>query len=488
MSEERKILRFGAESRSALEQLGLNWSAIESTFLRWDASTIDAPMLPGCPKSARQYQTRERRALEQSTLAIRSRSFPIPNPWTGDVHSSHVTCTFTNRETLEKYFFVPLVYGFTFDGRSYWAVSCDLTGRIIHLFIPSLNLVIYELNLGRARALDADITESLSAFEDCMCSFSPQKPHAVIGVLDMVTNYGHQMINHLSGLELLIDEGCHLCPDEYWVCGRNFFGPIEDLFPEIGEKVRYFKSKTELAEKIASEKVLAVRVGSNCFYQKTRARILKVTSLRFSYPRNYDRYPLIAVTVRTAGRTCSNLGELIRETYERLLPLFPNVGFVIDGWVFGESEIIDHSAVATSLDKKYSTRISDELAAARSAFQFIPGTAVVRNLIGTSILQSIAGLQDIDAYIAHVGTLQHKIAFFSLKRGLVHGPTVQLTSLDSGAFQAELGHGPLYPDPSMVTDTGSEEGRGPSFSNYEISDVKGLVGSLLPLIHETASP
>ncbi|HET9131328.1 MAG TPA: hypothetical protein VFO86_10290, partial [Terriglobia bacterium] len=144
--------------------------------------------------------------------------------------------------------------------------------------------------------------------------------------------------------------------------------------------------------------------------------------------------------------------------------------------------------VATSLDKKYSTRISDELAAARSAFQFIPGTAVVRNLIGTSILQSIAGLQDIDAYIAHVGTLQHKIAFFSLKRGLVHGPTVQLTSLDSGAFQAELGHGPLYPDPSMVTDAGSEEGRGPSFSNYEISDVKGLVRSLLPLIHETASP
>ena len=127
-------------------------------------------------------------------------------------------------------------------------------------------------------------------------------------------------------------------------------------------------------------------------------------------------------------------------------------------------------------------KIREELAAAEHSFRLVPRTAIVRNLIGTSILDSIVGLLDADAYIAHVGTLQHKLAFFSAIKGIVHGPTAQLAHIDSGAFQAELGFGPTYPPSSAVEDIPGPTHRGPFFFDYRIKDVQAFVSELLPLI------
>jgi hypothetical protein len=161
---------------------------------------------------------------------------------------------------------------------------------------------------------------------------------------------------------------------------------------------------------------------------------------------------------------------------------FPTVGFIIDGWVFAETELIAQSNVATSLDRRFTTKIREELAVAEHCFRLIPRTAVVRNLIGTSILESIVGLLDADVYIAHVGTLQHKMAFFSAIKGLVHGPAAQLTHIDSGAFQAELGFSPTYPPTSTVEDIPTATSRGPFFYDYRVKDMQTFVSGLLPLI------
>jgi hypothetical protein len=231
-----------------------------------------------------------------------------------------------------------------------------------------------------------------------------------------------------------------------------------------------------------TEQVLAVRLGSNCFYEDTRARILRYALSRYAFPKIVDRFPIIAVTVRTGGRVCTNLDELVTATYAALHQRFPSVGFIIDGWVFPETQLVSQSNVATSLDPRFSAKIREELAAAEHSFRLIPRTAVVRNLIGRSILDSIAGLLDAHAYIAHVGTLQHKLAFFSPIKGVVHGPAAQLAHVDSGAFQAELGFGPTYPPSSAVEDIPGPTSRGPFFFDYRIKDVHSVVSELLPLI------
>jgi hypothetical protein len=395
------------------------------------------------------------------------------------MRSSNVSSTFDSID--EKLLFLPLIYGFEVADRSFWVVSCDLTGRLVHLFIPSLNLVIYELSLDRAKRINEGIQKNLARLEQQLHQDSPvgQK---IVALIDMVTNYGHQMINHLSGIDLLKQYGMLEAVDEYWFCGTHFFGPIDELFPELRGKTLSFRTRVELLEHMQGEQVFAIRVGANCFYEHTRARILRYALSKYAFPRIVDRFPIIAVSIRTGGRVCANLDELIGATYAALRPRFPSVGFIIDGWVFAETQLISQSNVATSLDQRFTAKIRDELAAAEHYFRLIPRTAIVRNLIGKSILESIVGILDADAYIAHVGTLQHKLAFFSAIKGLVHGPTAQLTHIDSGAFQAELGFGPTYPPPSTVEDIPSATNRGPFFYDYRIKDMQTFVSGLSPLI------
>jgi hypothetical protein len=232
------------------------------------------------------------------------------------------------------------------------------------------------------------------------------------------------------------------------------------------------------------EPALALRVGSNSFRRETRQRILAAAAAKYSYPKAEHSFPLIAVTVRTSERVCTNLAELVERVYEEFLPHYPTIGFVVDGWVFSETDILDHSHAATCMDRKFIARMTQEFAAAREIFKNIPSSAIVRNLIGHSILDSISGLLDIDLYISHVGTLQHKIAFFSLAGGLVHGPKAQLSTLDSGTFQAELGKAPRYLTPSMVEDM--EGGaRDPARTDYRIVDIEACLSQLRSIIATT---
>jgi hypothetical protein len=479
------FIRFGPEARPSIEAQGLRWTSIEEIFLCLRYSGPQISLLPGCPVASIQYQIRESQASGQTVLAVQARSFQLPNPWTGDSISSNITSTFFEEEEIKKYQFIPLIYGFGRGEGAFWAVSCDLTGRVVHLFFPSLGLVVYEMNIERARRLDFGFQASRSDLERRRDAYYNTSPQEIVGVLDMVTNFGHQLIHHLSGIELLVGSGLHQLIDQYWVCGRDFFGPLEDLYPEIKGKVKYFAEKGHLARQILAEPTLAVRIGSNCFYERTRRRILRAAVAKYTYPVITDRFPIIAVTVRTTGRVCVNLPELVGKIYQIFHPRYPTLGFIVDGWVFGESEIVALSNAATCIDLKHHIRMTGEFAAAQDVIKMIPASAIVRNLVGKSILDSISGLLDIDAYVSHVGTLQHKIAFFSLARGITHGPKAQMSLIDSGAFQAELGQAPVYIDSLMVEDLNGDPSRGPSFNDYKIIDVNGCVAKLWPLIAPT---
>ena len=64
-------------------------------------------------------------------------------------------------------------------------------------------------------------------------------------------------------------------------------------------------------------------------------------------------------------------------------------------------------------NKFYKVLIGADLALAQRIYSLLPSDVVVSNLIGQSMSESPEpDLHGIDAYFAHVGTLQHKVSFF----------------------------------------------------------------------------
>jgi hypothetical protein len=476
-----KLIRFEASAKKSAEAMGLAWAAIEATFLCPDYFPPSTVLISGCPHQASQYQTRESRASGQTPISVKSGKFQIYSPRTGELISTTVTLTFPWNERLNGVIFVPLIYALD-DGESiFYVVTYGLTGRIMYLFIPALDTAFYELSEVRAKVIDAEFEANSAFLESRRGQEDRGTRPRVVGIIDMVRNYGHHMINHLSGIDILMREGCHSLIEEYWVYGREFFGPIERLYPEISGKVKYFSSRESLSNCIQASSVLAIRIGFNSFLKETRDRILRLSKDNYPFPEIRDRFPVIAVTIRTGDRRCTNLSEVIKEIYEELKLTYPTIGFLVDGWVFAEDEIVHQSNAATCLDPKFITRMREEFSACRDAFSGVPGEAVVRNLIGRSILESISGLLGAHTYISHVGTLQHKVAFFALVNGLVHGPQAQV-AIDGGAFQAELGCPPDYLESFLIRDLPTSSERGAVVNDYQVLDPKSCAIALKKLL------
>ena len=467
--------------RDAITGAGLNWQAIEN-IMRPPSPAVRSPQIRGeCPAGLRKYLDGEYRAAETSFQGLRAGRLAFPDPWGGPTPLAATGCGLRNVTKSELYG-NPLIYRCKSEGRLVYAVSYNLTGRITQLIFPQLQVIIFDIFQSNAELM-ATLFEANREQIDALMERRQLDCHRVVGVIDMVFNYGHHMMNHLSGLERLVSTGLHDSLNEVWVSGIPFFGEIAEIFPEIARKLRLFSNQGAMLDAILAENVLPLRVGSNVFSHGLRQRLLDAASRRIVYPADNRRFPLVAVTIRGGGRACLNLGEVVAHLHRMLSPHFPNIGYVLDGWVFPEALLRLSSGAATCLWPDNLALISREMAAAGEVADALPRGAVVRNLIGQSILHSISGLRDIDAYFAHVGTLQHKLGFLTHARGFVHGPKRQMTHFDAGTFATESGLTPKFVDPACVVDVDGSGGiRGEGFANYRISDLDNALKPMLQML------
>jgi hypothetical protein len=262
---------------------------------------------------------------------------------------------------------------------------------------------------------------------------------------------------------------------------------VEEIFPELQGRVRRFPNRWDLFEPLLRVRHRSLfRIGSNVFQQRLRARILATCPVA-GRPAERTQRPCIAVTVRSSGRTCLNLPEAVAALHRSLSARIPNLGIVLDGWVFPESELVLRSAVATAMSATYLHRIQAELAEAAAIRDALPPHAVVDNLIGLSMRESLGALRSIRGYLAHVGTLQHKLGLFGGTGGVVHGPTPQLSGIESGPFQSEVGTAPRFLPPEAVEDAPIDTARGERFHSYRITDPETLAGMMMEVLEEACS-
>lgn len=363
-------IRFDRNRTPKVAELGLSLEAINRIFLGPTPSEeFQLALLPGCPEAQAVYQQREFRASRWSRRFLEQGLAELPSPFCGTLKATRVSKVLDKGDRALS--FLPVMYEFG-DGHSekFVVVTSDLTGRIVYLFVPHYDLVVYEISLTRAETIH-NIVRALCLDYSIVPSY-PNTKIEIVALVDMVTNFGHQMINHLSALDDLIDADLLKKVDEIWVCGNEFFGATINLYPELKSRLTCFRSRSDVVERAKKRACLVVRLGSNRFHASTRNRLLTMSSSKYQVPIRSRRFPLIAINVRTQGRRCENLGDVVSAIYEELIVDYPELGFVLDGWAFKNYEIILNSPMATCLESSYSTTLKLEFAAVKDAFRGVP--------------------------------------------------------------------------------------------------------------------
>jgi hypothetical protein len=453
--------------------LGLDRNALRDIFLSGGLGGANDryphPVLPdACPPAGRAYHAREYGAFQFTFESLRNGTLTLPSPFSGAgrVHASGMAAlAFTPGQHV-----VPLAYSFGSDETRFLAVVAALTGRITQVIIPSLHIIVHELNSLPAEKNLAEIESGFPlAFERGLPALNPDGKK--IAIVDMVNNHGHHLINHLSGIQRLIDLGVHDHVDEIWTQNISFFGSFKVLFPEIKEKFRHFESKTDLQVALNDQDGLRVRIGSNYFTKGLAERVQRYAGPSPLVARTAPTSRVLAVTMRGGLRICENLADCIASIYDQSTDAGLDLKIIIDGWVIPESSVISGSPLLTYLRSPYKKPIDAEFEMADEITKRLPPDAVLANVIGRSMADSIAILRQTNAYFAHIGTLQHKLGYLTNAEGLVHGPKDQITSLEAGTFLTECGKVPQFISPQIIEDIPDSGGtRGNKSNSYRISN------------------
>jgi hypothetical protein len=356
------------------------------------------------------------------------------------------------------------------EAEKFCLVFCGLTSRVTHIIIPDSECVVYDLDERNA----ALVWETFAACSSTT-AFRRRPPIGRVAIVDMVNNFAHQAMNHLSGLQRLIDSGLETEVSEVWVSGKEFFGPTERVFPELAHKIRHVDSR-DISSRLSQSGLDAFKVGSNFITRSLFDRLMRLGNNSYDHTiAGTGRFPMIAVTIRSAGRQCLNLPEILEHVATGLLPKYPNLGVILDGWIFPESSIVACSSTITALSDEYLPRMREEAELCRVIAARLPPGVLVRNLVGKSIFESLAGLCGVSAYLAHVGTLQHKLGWFTNAKGIIHGPPAELARLEVAYYSSEVGESPVSILHDDVEELRVDTGRGEGFHNYEIRNSLNII-------------
>jgi hypothetical protein len=469
------------DSTDRLNRVGISDRSISEIFLGTQIACSEPRLVSGTPTYAKEFIRREYFAGDFPFRAVQRREIRVPDLWTGEIVSCRRGFASPAQGNL-PYDILPLYYRLTgARGNEFWLICYATYGRITHLFLPEQRMMICDLDRHAAPVLAEHLVENLCAFRSASERASGSaSPPRVVAVLDMVHNFGHQLINHLSGLERLLDRHDLPSADEIWVAGVEFFSSVERLFPELASKIVRFANRWDMSSQLLRGSYLPLRIGTNVFRSRLldRLSIDRGSAVKFGRKKT-NRTPILAVTIRTAGRKCLNLSEVVLQAIAALAQRYPNIGVILDGWVLPDSQVIVNSELATIWLKKFHRdAVFADLEVARKIADHLPTGTLVANLIGSSMTASLRRLRNIDAYFSHVGTLQHKISFVTGSQGVVHGPKSQLEAPDTGHFQADRGFAPVFLNSPSVRDVATFSTRGTSFRDYEIMDVDDVISKL----------
>jgi hypothetical protein len=267
--------------------------------------------------------------------------------------------------------------------------------------------------------------------------------------------FAHHIWNVLSALEWLIDGGyvAHL---DRLILAEEPIGEIDQIFPELQnapiERHRFPAAiNTGLNQNWFLLRPGGTRISDHLIerlhrYAESRTPMhVHRTIARLKT----DHWPIVCVTLRTGNRTWVSQQEGMIAIAHLLARDYPNAALIVDGF----SRLHGQSAMPPAQQEQI---IHQELALVQAMRKALGGGLNIQTTIGEPIVHSMVYTQIIDCYLAHHGSLQHKIGWLSNAPGLVHANSLVLSTpqLWEPALQVRPGAPkPLYLPASMVRDS-----------------------------------
>jgi hypothetical protein len=124
----------------------------------------------------------------------------------------------------------------------------------------------------------------------------------------------------------------------------------------------------------------------------------------------------IWISVRHDKRTCINFNDFFEGLVKpEIMSISKKVAIVFDGFSTQHDYAGDNLGFIERLNENHQTINSLTASCEKQGIMAI-------NLNGCSLYESIVYARDMNVYISHVGTLQHKVGWFSIAEGIVHMP------------------------------------------------------------------
>ncbi len=306
------------------------------------------------------------------------------------------------------------------------------------------------------------------------------------------SNFAHHAWNELSTLMELAKLGLDQSVELY-VCHEPL-GPINDIL----------KSKFKVSAKISKGQVhplngqdkLLVAVGGHRISAENRQRVLDFAGSQLG--KNARKYQQAAkaasntlwISVRTRNRTMSNQVAVLSHVASKFLDCSPNTCIVLDGHTLPH----DHAADTPVLAELNNGVVHDDKQTIKSITAMIREShpdAEIYSTCGLSIPEALVLAQEVDLYVCHHGTVQHKVGWFANLPGIVHCNRRVLETRPAHwvAEKSEVAMLPTYvPDELIVADDDHEYAdqiqENLATENYHIRDADEFADFVIGFWHD----
>ena len=272
-------------------------------------------------------------------------------------------------------------------------------------------------------------------------------------------NLAHQMWNYHSAIERFIRLGQVPRLGAVQFAGTEFFGPLGELFPELPPAILERPRRHAVADPLPGSPVPVLRAGGFFIPRRLSERIIAAMRAR---PRGRPTAvepadipglgdgPVIWLGLRLRGRSWVGQEEGMGVIIRRLAARWPRALFLLDGF--------SYPVGADGISHRWADAIAALEAMAARIRARAPEPERVVSMVGNTLRESVLWATRTDAYLAPLGTTQHKVASFSDAPGLVYAPpffTAEVVLASPGFAAAEISA-----LPELIHGTPVDTGRG----------------------------
>jgi len=353
-------------------------------------------------------------------------------PSTGKTLSSNVSFPMGNLAKIAKRNIQKMALGcYRFVGNEvFYLVANREEFQKDFLYFPRINLVVHLSDSQNYHV--AHIHEIISFWkaylvvnsQSIYSSIWSQTPKKILAVVGISENIGHHVWNDLSGIMVTLKAGNLDKVGKFLVNVPEFFGPIDEIFPEIPsdkiKRINTLETKDGTHQEILTDNYFALRLASNFVQEELAQRIYQVclkkcSSNTIATIENAKKkhFPLIWINIRTNQRKWVSQAEGIANIIQQIATDYPDLGIVFDGVSLrGEGE--------QAPNYREKALIEGEKIVVEQILALIPKSVTIYNNVPCLMYDSIAWASAVDFYISAFSGGIAKVTWIANKPGILH--------------------------------------------------------------------